>query len=138
MGETDRNEDAPRTPEEPEANGSGEASEIQPESDESPRSVTSSGEEGRLADGEVADVDELLLRFRARERYVAELHDELAAARLAADEARARMVASGTRVRDLGERDRLRERVRELKKRSGGAGGGARGRIARWRGCGAS
>ena len=115
MGETDRNEDAPRTPEEPEANGSGEASEIEPESDESPRSVTSSGEEGRLADGEVADVDELLLRFRARERYVAELHDELAAARLAADEARARMEASGTRVQDLeGERDRLRGRVREL------------------------
>ncbi len=46
---------------------------------------------------------------------MAELHDELAAARLAADEARARMAASGTRVRDLkGERDRLRGRVREL------------------------
>ena len=115
MGETDRNEDAPRTPEEPEANGSGEAPEVEPESDDPPRSVTSSGEEGRLADGEVADVDELLLRFRARERYVAELHDELAAARLAADEARARMEASGTRVQDLeGERDRLRVRVREL------------------------
>ncbi len=112
MGETDRNEDAPRASEEPEANGSGEAPEIEPESDDPPRSVTSSGEEGRLADGEVADVDELLLRFRARERYVAELHDELAAARLAADEARA---AYGTRVRDLeGQRDRLRGRVREL------------------------
>ena len=106
MGETDRNEDAPRTPEEPE---------IEPESDDPPRSVASSSEEGRLADGEVADVGELLLRFRAREPYVAELHDELAAARLAADEARARIEASGTRVQDLeGERDRLRGRVREL------------------------
>ena len=115
MGETDRNEDAPRTPEEPEANGSGEAPEIEPVSDEPPEGDTADGEEGRLAHGEVAEAGELLLRFWARERYVAELHDELAAARLAADEARARMAAFGTRVQDLeGERDRLQGRVREL------------------------
>jgi hypothetical protein len=132
VGEKDRNEDAPRTPEEPEPNGSGEAPEMEPVSDEPPRSVTSDGEEGRLADGEVADAGELLLRFRARERYVAELHDELAAARLAADEARARMAASGTRVRDLeGSGTVCGGGCGSWKKKSGGAGGGARGRIAR-------
>jgi hypothetical protein len=108
-------------------------------SDESPGGATADGEERRLAYGEVADAGELLLRFRARERYVAELHDELAAVRLAADEARARMVASGTRVRDLeGEQDRLGSGCWGWKKSDGAGGGGARGRIARWRGCGAS
>lgn len=116
MGETDRNEEAPRTPEEPEAydraNGSGGAPQEESVSDGPPEDVSSDGEE-RAVDG--GGVDELLLRFEARERYVAELHDELAAARLAADEARARMAAAGTRARDLeGERDRLRGRVREL------------------------
>jgi len=135
VGETDRNEHAYRTPE---ANGSGEAPEIEPVSDEPPGDATADGEEGRLASGEVADAGELLLRFRARERYVAELHDELAAARLAADEARARMVASGTRVRDLeGSGTVCRSGCGSWKK-SDGAGGGARARIARWRGCGAS
>ena len=136
MGETDRNEDASRTPE---ANGSEEAPEIEPVSDEPPGGATADGEEGRLAYGEVADAGELLLWFRARERYVAELHDELAAARLAADEARARMVASGTRVRDLGGSGTVcGSGCGSWKKKSDGAGSGARGRIARWRGCGAS
>lgn len=114
MGERDPNEDAPRMPEEPEARDRANDSGFVPEENARAQEegMRSDGE-GRAADRE--DAGELLLRFEARERYVAELHDELAAARLAVDEARARMMATGTRVRDLEEeRDRLRARVREL------------------------
>lgn len=116
MGERDPNEDAPRMPGEPEAHDRANDFGYVPEEKAAAQEegVRSDGE-GRAADGEVADAGELLPRFEARERYVAELHDELAAARLASDEARARMVATGTRVRDLEEdRDLLRARVREL------------------------
>ena len=54
-------------------------------------------------------------RLWAKDRHVRELYDELAASRLAADEARARLEAGEVRVRDLEEeRERLRERLREF------------------------
>lgn len=57
--------------------------------------------------------DEFRRRFEAKDRYIQELHDELAIARVAADEARARAEAGELRARDLEEeRARLRERVR--------------------------
>src|SRR5918997_4489606 len=60
-----------------------------------------------------ADPDEFRRRFEAKDRYIQELHDELAVARVVADEARARAEAQELRARDLEEeRTRLRERVR--------------------------
>src|SRR5918998_1813494 len=72
------------------------------------------GEAGRdEAGAEAADPDEFRRRFEAKDRYIQELHDELAIARVAADEARARAEAGELRARDLEEeRARLRERVR--------------------------
>ena len=65
------------------------------------------------AGAEAADPDEFRRRFEAKDRYIQELHDELAIARVAADEARARAEAGELRARDLEEeRARLRERVR--------------------------
>ncbi len=65
------------------------------------------------AGAEAADPDEFRRRFEAKDRYIQELHDELAIARVAADEARARTEAGELRARDLEEeRARLRERVR--------------------------
>lgn len=62
---------------------------------------------------EAEDPDEFRRRFEAKDRYIQELHDELAIARVAADEARARAEAGMLRARDLEEeRARLRERVR--------------------------
>lgn len=62
---------------------------------------------------EAEDPDEFRRRFEAKDRYIQELHDELAIARVAADEARARAEAGKLRARDLEEeRARLRERVR--------------------------
>ncbi len=64
---------------------------------------------------EVADLDELRRQLGAKDRHVRGLYDELAAAKLAADEARARLEAGEVRARDLEEeRERLRERVREF------------------------
>lgn len=62
---------------------------------------------------EVTEPDEFRRRLGAKDRHIKELYDELAAARLAADEARARLEAGGERVRGLEEeRERLRETVR--------------------------
>jgi ribonuclease Y len=62
---------------------------------------------------EAMDPDEFRRQFEAKDRYIQELHDELAVARVATDEARARVEAQELRVRKLEEeRDRLRERVR--------------------------
>ncbi len=62
---------------------------------------------------EAANPDEFRRRFEAKDRYIQELHDELAVARVVADEARARAEAQELRVRKLEEdRYRLRERVR--------------------------
>ncbi len=57
--------------------------------------------------------DEFRRRLGAKDRHIKELYDELAAARLAADEARARLEAGEIRVRGLEEeREQLRETVR--------------------------
>jgi ribonucrease Y len=70
-----------------------------------------SGEDGTGA--EAANPDEFRRRLEAKDRYIQELHDELAAAKVATDKARARAEAGELRVRKLEEeRDRLRERVR--------------------------
>ncbi len=62
---------------------------------------------------EAEDPDEFRRRFEAKDRYIQELHDELAIARVAADEARARAEAGKLRARDLEEeRARLRDGVR--------------------------
>jgi hypothetical protein len=70
---------------------------------------------GDEAGAEAADPDEFRRRFEAKDRYIQELHDELAIARVAADEARAQAEAGELRARDLEEeRARLRERVRKF------------------------
>ncbi|MDP8926116.1 MAG: hypothetical protein M3M97_04220 [Actinomycetota bacterium] len=62
---------------------------------------------------EVADSDSLQRQLEAKDRHIKELYDELAAARLAADEAVARAEADELRVEDLEEeRERLKERLR--------------------------
>ncbi|MCA1728256.1 MAG: hypothetical protein LC751_02230 [Actinobacteria bacterium] len=64
---------------------------------------------------EVTEPEELRRRIEAKDRYARELHEELAAVRLATDEARARLEAGEVRLRDLEEeRERLRERLREF------------------------
>lgn len=64
---------------------------------------------------EVAESDELRGRLEVKDRHIRELYDELAAARLAADEARARVEASELRVGDLEEeRAHLKERLADL------------------------
>ena len=64
--------------------------------------------------GELED-DDFRRRLAAKDRHIRELYDELAAARLAADEAGAKVEAGELRVRDLEEeRDRLGERLREF------------------------
>ncbi|HZC19806.1 MAG TPA: hypothetical protein VE225_08840, partial [Rubrobacteraceae bacterium] len=63
-------------------------------------------------DEEVAEPDELRERIEVKDRHIRELYEELAAARLAADEARARTEASELRVGDLEEeRAWLKERL---------------------------
>ena len=65
------------------------------------------------AGAEVEGRDELRRRLGVKDRHVRELYDELAALRLAADEAVAKAEAGESRVRDLEEeRARLRERLR--------------------------
>jgi len=67
------------------------------------------------ADEDVADRDDLPRRLEVKDRHIRELYDELAAVRLAVDEARAKAEASELRVRALEEeRERLKERLREL------------------------
>ncbi len=62
-----------------------------------------------------ADAGELRRRLEARKRHLKELYDEISRLRLAADEARVRAEASGTRIRELEEeRALLRERIAEV------------------------
>ncbi len=69
--------------------------------------------EGQRA--EEGDAGELRHRLEARKRHLKELYDEISTLRLAADEARVRAEASGTRVGELEEeRARLRERIAEF------------------------
>jgi len=85
----------------------GSTKEIPPE--DAPPEEAGSDETG----ADATDPDEFRRRFEAKERYIQELHDELAIARVATDEARARAEAGELRVRDLEEeRGRLRDRVR--------------------------
>ncbi|ABG03990.1 hypothetical protein Rxyl_1024 [Rubrobacter xylanophilus DSM 9941] len=68
--------------------------------------------------GERGGPEELGARLRMREVRLRELHEELAALRLAADEARASREAGEERVRRLEEeRGRLKERIRTLEER---------------------
>jgi ribonuclease Y len=68
--------------------------------------------------GEQGGPEELGARLRMREVRLRELHEELAALRLAADEARAFREAGEERVRRLEEeRGRLKERIRTLEER---------------------
>ena len=71
-------------------------------------------EAGRNETGaDAAAPDDFRRRLEAKDRYIQELHDELAIARVAADEARARAEAADLRVRNLEEeRSRLKDRVR--------------------------
>ncbi len=73
----------------------------------------SSGEDGERAGAEVAELDEFRRRIRIKDRHVRELYDELTAARLAVDEAHAKVEAGELLMRDLQEeRARLKERLR--------------------------
>ena len=74
-----------------------------------------SAPEGPRAEETDADADELRRRLEARKRHLEELYDEISTLKLAADEARVRAEASGTRVRELEEeRGRLREKLSEF------------------------
>ena len=71
------------------------------------------GRGGVGRDAGSTEPDEFRRRLGAKDRHIKELYDELAAARLTADEARARLEAGEIRVRGLEEeRERLRETVR--------------------------
>jgi len=66
-------------------------------------------------DEDTVDRDDLPRRLEVKDRHIRELYDELAAARLAVDEGRAKLEARELRVRDLEEeRERLKERLREF------------------------
>ncbi|BBL78464.1 hypothetical protein RxyAA322_03180 [Rubrobacter xylanophilus] len=68
--------------------------------------------------GEQGSPEELAARLRVRENRLRELHEELAALRLASDEARASREAGEEWVRRLEEeRGRLKERIRTLEER---------------------
>ncbi len=70
---------------------------------------------GEESGEEIANRDDLPRRLEVKDRHIRELYDELAAVRLAVDEARAKVEARELRVRDLEEeRERLKERLREL------------------------
>lgn len=70
-------------------------------------------EAGKKPAAETTDAVELRRRLEAKDRHVRELYDELAAIRLAVDEASAKAEARELRVRDLEEeRRRLKERLR--------------------------
>ena len=72
-----------------------------------------SGRDG--ADAEVTDPETLWRQLRAKDWHIRELYEELAAARLAADEAVAKAEAGQSRVGDLEEeRARLKERLSAL------------------------
>jgi chromosome segregation ATPase len=66
-------------------------------------------------DTETANDGDLRRRLEVKDRHIRELYDELAAVRLAVDEAGAKVEARELRVRDLEEeRKQLKERLREL------------------------
>ena len=70
-------------------------------------------EDGEGPDAEITDHDNFRRRLEVKDRHIKELYDELAAVRLAVDEAGAKVEARELRVRDLEEeRERLKERLR--------------------------
>jgi ribonuclease Y len=90
----------------------GSTKEIPPE-DAPPEDAPPEQAGGDETGADAAAPDEFRRRLKAKDRYIQELHDELAIARVAADEARARAEAGDLRVRNLEEeRGRLRDRVR--------------------------
>ena len=86
--------------------------------EDSPEEAASGGdlpEVGEETGVETTDHDNLRRRLEVKDRHVRELYDELAAVRLAVDEAGAKVEARDLRVRGLEEeRERLRERLREF------------------------
>jgi ribonucrease Y len=72
-------------------------------------------EDGEGPDAEPTDHDEFRRRIEVKDRHIRELYDELAAVRLAVDEAGAKVEARELRARNLEEeRERLKERLREF------------------------
>jgi ribonucrease Y len=72
-------------------------------------------EDGEGTGEEIADRDDLPRRLEATDRHIKELYDELAAVRLAVDEAGAKVEARELRVRNLEEeREWLKERLRRF------------------------
>jgi ribonuclease Y len=122
VDETDRRaaEDAARRPNNQDAQEQVEnLPDNVPAVDEDPKGQDIVGEtpseDSERHNAEVADPDEFRRRLEAKDQHIKELYDELAAARLAADEAQARLEADDLRVRDLEEqREQLRERLSKL------------------------
>jgi ribonuclease Y len=72
-------------------------------------------EHSERPDTETNDHEEFRRRLEVKDRHIRELYDELAAVRLAVDEAGAKVEARELRVRDLEEeRERIKERLREF------------------------
>src|ERR687889_2499157 len=126
-GELDERERADKVDKDPTAEGSTE--------EEFPPEDAPQEESG----AEVKDPDEFRRRLEAKDQYIQELHEELAVARVTADEVRARAEEGELRVRKLEEdRGQLREKVRRFEeeergrrrrregqdRRGGGVGGG--------------
>jgi ribonucrease Y len=70
---------------------------------------------------ETSDPEELKARLGIKNNHIRELLEQITASRLAADEARASMEASEGHIAAMErERDRLKERIRDLEEESGG------------------
>jgi ribonuclease Y len=108
-GDQDERERADKVDKDPTAEGSTE--------EEFPPEDAPQEESG----AEVKDPDEIRRQLEAKDQYIQELHEELAVARVTADEARARAEAGELRVRKLEEdRGRLREKVRRFEEEERG------------------
>src|SRR5215207_2781480 len=108
-GDQDERERADKVDKDPTAEGSTE--------EEFPPEDAPQEESG----AEVKDPDEIRRRLEAKDQYIQELHEELAVARVTADEARARAEAGELRVRNLEEdRGQLREKVRRFEEEERG------------------
>ena len=108
-GDQDERERADKVDKDPTAEGSTE--------EEFPPEDAPQEESG----AEVKDPDEIRRRLEAKDQYIQELHEELAVARVTADEARARAEAGELRVRKLEEdRGQLREKVRRFEEEERG------------------
>src|SRR5215204_34258 len=126
-GDQDERERADKVDKDPTAEGSTE--------EEFPPEDAPQEESG----AEVKDPDEIRRRLEAKDQYIQELHEELAVARVTADEARARAEAGscacGNSRRTEASSGR---RCAGSRRRSEAAAAGARGRTGGWRGWSAS